>query len=66
MSNFTTAQLAQLRRLYASGVLETEDKDGKRTKFRSLRELAMVIDTLERAARGTRKTRVGFFSPKQD
>jgi hypothetical protein len=64
--NFTAAQLAQLRRVYASGALETEDKDGKRVRFRSLADLAEIISTLERAARGTRKSRVGYFSPKQD
>jgi len=63
---FTAAQLAELERILASGVLETEDKDGKRVKFRNKDHLVEVIAIVERSLRGTRKTKVGYFSPKQD
>jgi hypothetical protein len=47
-------------------VRETEDKDGKRVKFNTPEQLERVISALERSIRGTRKTRVGYFSPQQD
>ena len=63
---FTSAQLAHLEEMYASGVIESETADGKRVRFPSRADLWTAIQRLRAEVRGTRRTTIGYYSPEAD
>ncbi len=65
-TTWTAADLARLESMYAQGIVESETADGKRVRFASLSALWTAIQRVKRVVRGTRRARVGYFSPDSD